>query len=100
MTKAAGAVLDQLPAKELARKLVESQQMIARFSRENERLADQNEQLTGSKQLVANDYKGELGVLDHNSKSWKEKQFVADDRYKAEFQHIDSNQQKLSRGNL
>ena len=58
---AAGSVapLDQLPAGELARKLAESQQMIARFSRENERLANQNEQLTGSKQIVANDYKGE-----------------------------------------
>ena len=53
------APLDQLPAGELARKLAESQQMIARFSQENERLANQNEQLTGSKQIVANDYKGE-----------------------------------------
>lgn len=52
------ASLEQLPAGELARKLAESQQMIARFSRENERLANQNEQLTGSKQVVANDYKG------------------------------------------
>lgn len=50
--------LEQLPVGELARKLAESQQMIARFSRENERLANQNEQLTGSKQVVANDYKG------------------------------------------
>ena len=50
--------LEQLPVGELARKLAESQQMIARFSRENERLANQNEQLTGSKQIVANDYKG------------------------------------------
>ena len=58
-TKLAGAPLEQLPAKELARKLMESQQMIARFSRENERLANQNEQLSGSKQVVANDYKGE-----------------------------------------
>ena len=57
--KPAGAPLEQLPAKELARKLMESQQMIARFSRENERLANQNEQLSGSKQVVANDYKGE-----------------------------------------
>ena len=53
------AAVDQLPPGELARKLAESQQMIARFSRENERLANQNEQLTGSKQIVANDYKGE-----------------------------------------
>ena len=50
--------LEQLPVGELARKLAESQQMIARFSRENERLANQNEQLSGSKQVVANDYKG------------------------------------------
>ena len=50
--------LEQLPVGELARKLAESQQMIARFSRENERLANQNEQLTGSTQIVANDYKG------------------------------------------
>lgn len=50
--------LEQLPVGELARKLAESQHMIARFSRENERLANQNEQLTGSKQIVANDYKG------------------------------------------
>ena len=57
-SKAAGPPLDQLPAGELARKLADSQQMIARFSRENERLANQNEQLTGSKQIVANDYKG------------------------------------------
>ena len=56
--------LEQLPVGELARKLAESQQMIARFSRENERLADQNEQLTGSKQVVANDYKG--GILSLN----------------------------------
>ena len=53
-----GAPLEQLPAAELARKLVESQQMITRFSRENERLANQNEQLSGSKEVVANDYKG------------------------------------------
>ena len=61
MGKSAAATsppLEQLPAGELARKLAESQQMIARFSRENERLANQNEQLTGSKQIVANDYKG------------------------------------------
>ncbi|KAA6418107.1 MAG: Kif12 type kinesin [Trebouxia sp. A1-2] len=58
------APLDQLPAGELARKLAESQQMIARFSRENERLANQNEQLTGSKQIVANDYKGALDEVD------------------------------------
>lgn len=55
---ASAAPLEQLPAGELARKLADSQQMIARFSRENERLANQNEQLTGSKQIVANDYKG------------------------------------------
>lgn len=54
----ASAPLEQLPAAELARKLVESQQMITRFSRENERLANQNEQLSGSKEVVANDYKG------------------------------------------
>ncbi|DBA73314.1 TPA: hypothetical protein ACH3X1_011366 [Trebouxia sp. C0004] len=56
--------LDQLPAGEMARKLAESQQMIARFSRENERLANQNEQLTGSTQIVANDYKGALDEVD------------------------------------
>ncbi len=59
----AAATLDQLPAGELARKLAESQQMITRFSRENERLANQNEQLTGSKQIVANDYKGKTLTL-------------------------------------
>ncbi|KAL0045664.1 hypothetical protein WJX82_001027 [Trebouxia sp. C0006] len=58
------AAVDQLPPGELARKLAESQQMIARFSRENERLANQNEQLTGSKQIVANDYKGALDEVD------------------------------------
>ena len=36
--------------------------MVARFSRENERLAQHAEQLRGSKQVVANDYKGEPQV--------------------------------------
>ena len=58
----ATAPLEQLPVSELARKLVESQQMITRFSRENERLANQNEQLSGSKEVVANDYKGEYAL--------------------------------------
>lgn len=42
--------------------------MITRFSRENERLANQNEQLSGSKEVVANDYKGEPFVrqIDHH----------------------------------
>ena len=52
------AELQGLPPAELARRLNESQQMVARFSRENERLAQHAEQLRGSKQVVANDYKG------------------------------------------
>ena len=56
------AELQGLPPAELARRLNESQQMVARFSRENERLAQHAEQLRGSKQVVANDYKGEPQV--------------------------------------
>ena len=57
--------------------------MVARFSRENERLAQHAEQLRGSKQVVANDYKGEQHVKSMwecfamHGQLWESEQVVA-----------------------
>ncbi|KAK9804731.1 hypothetical protein WJX72_002675 [[Myrmecia] bisecta] len=53
-----------LSSEELAQRLAEAQRMVARFSRENERLAVQNDQLRNKRTLVDNDYKGALDEVD------------------------------------